>query len=213
MSSYTLRYFNLVARGEAAKVMFLLSGADWKLESPEWPQEKSAQPVGKLPVLVETPADGSEPLVLSESIAIEYYLAAKTGYLYQPDNITLVARQLELRSHIVSLCDVFIDWWFGTEVTKPKLRENFKTTAEYLVKHHEKILEESDSDGYHYFGSTTTFVDIVLFAYITVLRTKFSGVDAEILEILSEKNAPRINKVVNAVAAEPALAAYVVETK
>ncbi|KAJ1790314.1 hypothetical protein LPJ59_005189 [Coemansia sp. RSA 2399] len=213
MSSYTLRYFNLVARGEAAKIMLLMSGADWKQEAPEWPQEKSAQPVGKLPVLVESPADGSEPLVLTETTAIEYYLAAKNGYIYQPDNITLVARQLELRSHIVDLCDAFINWWFGTEVTKPKLRELFKTTAEYLVKHHEKVLEESDSNGDHYFGSTTTLVDVALFAYITVLRTKFAGVDAEILEILGEKNAPRINKVINAVAAEPALAAYVVETK
>ncbi|KAJ1663798.1 hypothetical protein IW140_004497 [Coemansia sp. RSA 1813] len=214
MSPYTLRYFDIPVRGETAKVLLLLSGADWKLETPAWPQDKDAQPVGKLPVLIENSAEGSdaEPFVLTETGAIEYYLAAKNGYVYQPDNITLVARQLELRSHIADLCSAFVDWKLCSNDQQPKLKESYKSTAGYLVRLHEKILKENGSNS-HYFGSKTTLVDVVLFANIIALRTEFAGLDPEMSQLLSEENAPEINKVINAVSAEPALAAYVAETK
>ncbi|KAJ2559896.1 hypothetical protein EV175_000130 [Coemansia sp. RSA 1933] len=214
MSSYTLRYFNIPVRGETAKVLLHLSGADWKVETPDWPKDKDAQPVGKLPVLIETPADSSaaKPFVLTETAAIEYYLASKGGYIYQPDDAMHIARQMELRSQIADLCSAFVDWKLGPNEQKTKLKENLDSTARYLIRYHEQLLKENGSNG-HYFGSEISFVDIVLFAHITALRTAFSGLEADTLELLSEKNAPGINKVVSAVAAESALASFVAETK
>ncbi|KAJ2386045.1 hypothetical protein GGI23_006582, partial [Coemansia sp. RSA 2559] len=82
MPSYTLRYFPVSARAETAKVLLTLSGADWKLEAPAWPQDKDAQPVGKLPVLIESSDSGDKPFVLGESLAIEQYLATKGGFYF-----------------------------------------------------------------------------------------------------------------------------------
>ncbi|KAJ1663799.1 hypothetical protein IW140_004496 [Coemansia sp. RSA 1813] len=214
MPSYTLRYFDIPARAEPAKVILLLSGADWKYEPPKWPQDKDAQPVGKLPVLIESPTNDSDadPFVLSETAAIEYYLATTLGFIYQPKDPKIVAHQLELRSHIADMYEAFVHIKYSIKETAHKNREAFKSTAGYLVRLHEKALKENGSNG-HYFGSTTSLVDIHLFASITTMRTKFSDFDSDMLELLSEENAPEINKVIGTVASEPALAAYVAETK
>ncbi|KAJ2559897.1 hypothetical protein EV175_000131 [Coemansia sp. RSA 1933] len=214
MSFYSLRYFDIYARAEPAKILLTLSGANWKLDPPAWPKDKDVQPVGKVPVLVESPADGSDaaPFVLSETTAIEYYLATTMGYIYNPQDPKAVAHQLELRSHIADLYEDFVHIKYATEETLPKTKAAFARTARYLVKLHERILKENGSNG-HYFGSTTTLVDIYLFASITTLRTKFSAFDADMLELLDEEHAPELNKVVGAVAAEPALASYVAQAK
>ncbi|KAJ1790313.1 hypothetical protein LPJ59_005188 [Coemansia sp. RSA 2399] len=214
MSFYTLRYFDIHARAEPARVLLTLSSSDWKLEPPTWPQDKDAQPVGRLPVLIETPVDGTDakPFILSETAAIEYYLASTKGYIYKPEDPKAIAHQLELRSHIADLYEDFVRIKYSTKETAPKNREAFKTTAGYLIKFHENILRENGSNG-HYFGSAATLVDVYLFATITTLRTKFSDFDSDMLELLSEANAPELNRVVNAVAAEPALAAYVAQAK
>ncbi|KAJ1784964.1 hypothetical protein LPJ59_006248, partial [Coemansia sp. RSA 2399] len=103
MVSYVLRYFPIAARAETAKALLTLSGADWKLEAPAWPQEQSAQPVGRLPVLIESNDSSDEPFVLGESSAIEQYLAAKHGLYFKPGDLKAVARQNELRSHLKDL--------------------------------------------------------------------------------------------------------------
>ncbi|KAJ2796234.1 hypothetical protein H4R20_005597, partial [Coemansia guatemalensis] len=78
--SYTLRYFNFIGLAETSRLLLTAGKANWTEVHPEWPEEKENQPFGRLPVLVEKRADGSE-LVLSESPTIERYLARTFGFL------------------------------------------------------------------------------------------------------------------------------------
>ncbi|KAJ2400944.1 hypothetical protein GGI23_001715 [Coemansia sp. RSA 2559] len=213
MPSYTLRYFPVNARAETAKVLLTLSGADWKLEAPAWPQDKDAQPVGKLPVLIESSDSGDEPFVLGESLAIEQYLATKGGFYFKSDDLKTVTRQNELRSHLKDLYDLATQIKFAAnEETKAGLRDKFKSGAGYVTKLHEKVLKENGSNG-HYFGSTITYVDAALFANMFVLRSAFVGLAPELLEFFSEENAPELNKVYKNVLANPSLASYAAEQK
>ncbi|KAJ2520382.1 hypothetical protein GGI11_002305 [Coemansia sp. RSA 2049] len=211
-STFTLRYFDFPSRGEATKVLLLLGGAEWEHKVPAWPQEKSLQPVGRLPVLIEHSASDSDDtsFTLSETAAIEYYLATKYGYIHQPADPKCVARQLELRAHICDMYTAFAEWKLGPDEVAPKNKKIFNTTAGCVVRFHEQVLKENGSNG-HYFGSTTTLVDISLFTNILALRTVFSGLDPDMLELLNSDNAPEMNKVIDTVSAEPALASYVAE--
>ncbi|KAJ1663797.1 hypothetical protein IW140_004498 [Coemansia sp. RSA 1813] len=213
MSSYTLRYFPIAARAETTKVLLTLSGADWKLESPAWPQEKDAQPVGKVPVLIESSSSASsdEPFVLGESLAIEQYLAAKHGFYFKPDDLKAVARQNELRSHIKDINDLCGQIKFAAnEEAKDALQNKLKSVAGYVTRMHEKVLKENGSNG-HYFGSETTYVDIAAFAGVYSMRSTFYSVAPELLELFSEENTPGINKVYKKMLANPSLASYSAE--
>ncbi|KAJ2559895.1 hypothetical protein EV175_000129 [Coemansia sp. RSA 1933] len=210
MSSFVLRYFSIAARAETAKVLLALSGAKWTLETPAWPQDKDAQPVGKLPVLIETFNEDSarEPFVLGESSAIEQYLAIKYEFYFKPNDQLVVARQNELRSHIKDMYDILVQIKFaaGDEV-RAALVEKFKSVSGYITKLHEKVLKENGSNG-HYFGSDITYVDVALFANIYVLHSMLGQVGPELLDIFSEENAPGINKVYKTLLAHPSLAQY-----
>ncbi|KAJ1956631.1 hypothetical protein GGI12_005259, partial [Dipsacomyces acuminosporus] len=79
--SYTLRYFNTAGISETIRLLLTAANASWTEEHPEWPQAKDQQPFGRLPVLVETSAEGKVDMVLSESKVIERYLARTYGFL------------------------------------------------------------------------------------------------------------------------------------
>ncbi|KAJ1961475.1 hypothetical protein GGI12_003229 [Dipsacomyces acuminosporus] len=206
MSSYTLRYFDAKALAETSRAILAFSGDSWENTHPAWPQEKADQPIGKLPVLVETSEDGSE-FVLTESSAIEQYLAIKYG-LYITGDAKQVARQEELRSQIKYLAQLAINYKWGTESARPNVLNEYNTLAPALIKYHEAALKANGSNG-HYFGDRTTYIDLALYTSIVVIR----GVSADTMpgadQFFTEENAPELNKVLKAVAAEPALASYV----
>ncbi|KAI9499932.1 hypothetical protein GGI25_003263 [Coemansia spiralis] len=208
MSSYILRYFPIPARAETCKALLALSGASWKLETPAWPQDKGAQPVGKIPVLIEAPDNSeAEPFVLGESRAIEEYIAAKYGLFYKPDDLQIMARQRELRSHITDMYETSAQIRFSNEATKPALVEKFKNISNYIIKFHEDALARNGSNG-HYFGDKTTFVDVAMFASILALRSVFSTAAPDLLEIFSRENAPGISKVIDTLSAEPVFSPF-----
>ncbi|KAJ2400945.1 hypothetical protein GGI23_001716 [Coemansia sp. RSA 2559] len=213
MVSYTLRYFPIAARAETTKALLTLSGADWKLETPAWPQEQSAQPVGKLPVLIESSDSGNEPFVLGESSAIEQYLAAKHRFYFKSDDLKAVAHQNELRSHLKDLYELRSQIKFAAnEEARDVLKNKFKSSATFITKLHERLLKENGSNG-HYFGSAITYVDVALFSTLVALRSPTYEMPPELLELLSEENAPEINKVYKNVLANPSLASYAAEQK
>ncbi|XP_074644439.1 hematopoietic prostaglandin D synthase-like [Tubulanus polymorphus] len=77
MSRYTLKYFNLRARGEIARLLFAQAGVNYedvrythRFEDPKgWTKIKSKLPFGKVPILE---FDGQ---ILTQSLAIAHYLA------------------------------------------------------------------------------------------------------------------------------------------
>ncbi|KAJ2331957.1 hypothetical protein GGH91_006287, partial [Coemansia sp. RSA 2671] len=80
-SSFTLRYFNTAGLAETIRLLLTAANVDWTEEHPEWPAEKSNQPFGRLPVLIQKSDDGEADFVISESVTIERYLARTYGFL------------------------------------------------------------------------------------------------------------------------------------
>lgn len=206
MMSYTLRYFPIRARAEVIRLLLLASGAKFTDMMPDWPVEKDKQPMGQLPVLVETTEDGSE-FVLSDSIAIEKYLAGKAGLLVQT-GLRDKAREDQLRSQIEDVYSLALAYKYGLEAARESVADKYKRTAAAFVNYHENVLAENGSNG-HYFGDKTTYVDICLFAYISIMRQPDDKAMPGVADPFSESNAPGLNKVIQTVQKDPIAAAYV----
>ncbi|KAJ2887792.1 transferase activity protein, partial [Coemansia aciculifera] len=182
------------------------TGAKWVLETPQWPQEKVNQPVGKLPVLVETNKDGTR-FVLSDSLAIEQYLVCKHNLCVPEQDRQLVARQTELRNQ---LNDLFQLTQLIVHVTEPSTRtmfvQKFMTMAKDVVTYHEKCIKENGSNG-HYFGNKTTYVDLAWVGTMHAIRVNLKSMP-EMLEPFNKKNAPQMNTILVTLEKEPKLAEY-----
>ncbi|KAJ1818809.1 hypothetical protein LPJ60_004121 [Coemansia sp. RSA 2675] len=206
MSIYTLRHFQVPGRAEPCKAILEYTGAKWTLETPQWPQEKVNQPIGKLPVLVETNKDGTR-FILSDSLAIEQYLVCKYNLCVPEQDRQMVARQMELRNQ---LNDLFQMTQLIVNVTEPTTRTNFiqryMTLAKDVVTYQEKWLKENGSTG-HYFGNKTTYVDLALLGTMCAIRTTLKNMP-EMLEPFNKKNAPMMNHVMTTMEKDAKLAEY-----
>ncbi|KAJ2460668.1 transferase activity protein [Coemansia sp. RSA 2424] len=206
MSTYTLRHFQAPGRAEPCKAILEYTGAKWILETPQWPQEKINQPVGKLPVLVETNKDGTR-FILSDSLAIEQYLVCKYNLCVPEQDRQMIARQTELRNQ---MNDLFQITQLIINVTEPTTRTNFiqryMTLAKDIITYHEKFLKENGSNG-HYFGNKTTYIDLAWIGTWQAIRTTFKTMP-EMLEPFNKKNAPQMNNVLMTMEKEPKLAEY-----
>ena len=100
MSTYTLHYFDLYARGEAIRLLLAHSGAKWedhRIQFNDWPAIKPTMVGGQLPNLEL--ADGTK---LNQALAILRFLGAKHGYY--PNDPWLAAQVDEL---VYGAMDVF----------------------------------------------------------------------------------------------------------
>ncbi|KAJ2658629.1 hypothetical protein IW148_004590 [Coemansia sp. RSA 1199] len=210
MSTYVLRYFPIKARAEVARILLLASGDKFVDVMPDWPAEKSNQPLGQLPVLIETLEDGTE-FELSDSIAIEKYLARKSGLLVKTGPMD-TAREDQLSFQIKDVVDMHYAYMFAPEDSRKVVEAKYRSNAEAFVKYHEKILLENGSNG-HYFGSEMTYMDIALFAFITIIRQPSEKAIKDRADYFSESNAPGINKVYETVQASSIAAPYVATLK
>ncbi|KAI8319275.1 hypothetical protein GQ54DRAFT_265586, partial [Martensiomyces pterosporus] len=193
-------------RAETCRALLSYSGAPWENVHPAWPSEKLNQPFGKMPVLIERSEDGSE-FVLSDSVAIEKYLATKYGLAVTGD-ARAVAHQDELRNQIRDIYELIVLYKFGHEDVRPGIMDKFNTLAKALVRFHEEFLKKNGSNG-HYFGSRTTYVDIAVYANVAVLRDAGVTFMPGAADLFTEENAPEISKVLKAVEADPAMTSYV----
>ncbi|KAI9482096.1 hypothetical protein LPJ78_000878 [Coemansia sp. RSA 989] len=205
MSSYTLRYFPFRARAETIRLLLLASGENFSEETPDWPADRDQQPLGQLPVLIEKDADGSE-FVLTESQAIEKYFAEKLGLLVKT-GLKDTARETQLRAQLNDVINLLFGYIYGSENAREETLEQFKGQAELLVKYHEKILADNGSNG-HYFGDKTTYVDVCLYTFLTVIRQPSDAGIPNCADFFTERNAPEMNKVFQAVQNDPIAAAY-----
>ncbi|KAJ1811367.1 hypothetical protein LPJ77_000231 [Coemansia sp. RSA 2523] len=210
MSTYILRYFPIKARAEVARLLLLASGDKFTNVIPEWPEEKDNQPLGQLPVLIETLEDGTE-FELSDSIAIEKYLARKSNLLVKSGPMD-TAREDQLSSQIKDVIDMHIAHMYAPEDSREFIEAQYRSKAEAFVKYHEKILAENGSNG-HYFGSKTTYMDIALFAFITGIRQPGENAIEGCADYFSKRNAPGLNKVYETVQTSSIAALYVATLK
>ncbi|KAJ2355818.1 hypothetical protein GGF43_002460 [Coemansia sp. RSA 2618] len=210
MSTYVLRYFPIRARAEVARLLLLANGEKFTDVMPDWPAEKDEQPLGQLPVLVETLEDGTE-FVLSDSVSIEKYLAAKYDLLVKT-GLRDTARENQLCSQIKDVIDIHYKYMFANEDDRKAIKDQYESTAAAFVKYHEKILAENGSNG-HYFGSEITYMDISLFAFLSIIRLPGERSMKEAPDAFVESKAPGINKVFQNIQASSIAAPYIASLK
>ncbi|OMJ11578.1 Glutathione S-transferase 4 [Smittium culicis] len=226
-SKFDLLYFPIKGRALTSQLLLSLAGADWKNSVPEWPKDKEKMPYGRLPVLIETEEDGSK-FVLSESRAIEEYLAARFDLL--PQGIKNLAVSSQYVNQIFDIVDAFVNivsfknktsMVHGVDVdgltkfpSECKDREQFfiaqhivnmikilNDSVKYFLQKHDQILANSQS-GY-YFGDSITYADLTL--YSIYFGLKCENLAAE----FDSPNYPHINKLIQLVASNSTVAAVI----
>ncbi|OMJ12900.1 hypothetical protein AYI70_g1274 [Smittium culicis] len=152
-------------------------------------------PYGRLPVLIEK-SDGSE-FVLSESRAIEEYLAGKFGYLPTGSKDHAVCTQYvcQIYEIIEAVCElanyiIITSFTLGPQIdglTKSPdqcadrnqfyiaqriadMRNSAISISDHFLAKHEQILSKSKSG--FYFGDYITYPDILLFAALEFLKSR-----------------------------------------
>ncbi|OMJ09426.1 Glutathione S-transferase 4 [Smittium culicis] len=195
MTSYEIKYFNIHARSLVSKIILERSGASYVVTVPEWPREKADMPYGRLPVLIES-SDG-ENFVLSESRAIEEYLAGKFGYLpagikdlavcneYVCQIYEIIEAVCELANYIIITSytlgplidgltkspDQCVDrsqFYIAQRIAD--MRNSAVSISDHFLAKHESILSKSKSG--FYFGNCMTYPDILLFAALEFLKSR-----------------------------------------
>ncbi|OMJ24360.1 Glutathione S-transferase class-mu 28 kDa isozyme [Smittium culicis] len=226
-SKFDLFYFSNRGRALTSQLLLSLAGADWKVSVPEWPKVKESMPYGRLPVLIETEQDGSE-FVLSESRAIEEYLASTFGFL--PASIKTLAVSSQYVNQIFDVIEVFasiagfkheISLDLGADIdglTKNpdecKDRDQFyisqhivnlskilADSAKYLLQKHEQILAKSES-GY-YFGDSITYADLTLYSLYFSLKSY------NLADEFDSPKYPHVTKLIQLVASNSAVVAVI----
>ncbi|ORX71213.1 hypothetical protein DL89DRAFT_266232 [Linderina pennispora] len=201
-NTYILRYFDIVGIAETARLMLILSGANWIEENPEWPAAKDQQPMRRLPVLIEKNPAGEVVLELTESHVIERYLARKFGFISAEP--AAAARHEQLRDQMV---DIQFSPVYAIEsegAAREYFLNKYSSLSECLIKFHTKVLQANGSNG-HYFGDKTSYVDLALYAFVSFLRTLAEDKGMQFAEVFDPENVPEFAKVVDTVRAEPAL--------
>ncbi|KAI9284725.1 hypothetical protein BC943DRAFT_361064 [Umbelopsis sp. AD052] len=171
-SHYDFFYFDRHGIALTGRSLLALGGFDWSNKFPEnWTEvEKAKTPFGRLPVLIETRADGSK-FILAESNAINRYLARKSGLGLlgsNEDEAALIDQYYESWGEIVAK---------GGRIRRlrdlepEKYAEQFETFKEtvaipILLRHEEALIK--NGTGY-YVGDKLSLVDV----HATCLITAF----------------------------------------
>ncbi|KAJ1962941.1 hypothetical protein GGI12_002351 [Dipsacomyces acuminosporus] len=203
--SYTLRYFNIAGLSETIRLLLTAANASWTEENPEWPQEKSKQPFGRLPVLVETSAEGKVDLILCESKVIERYLARTYGFL--PADLKLSARQEEIRDLQTDIGMQFFYQSTAKDETKKEQEEKFFSLFDKLIEVLTDKLQSNGNNG-HLFGNELSYIDMATYAMFRLFAFDLDKFHEGIGKITTGKLTPEIAKLIATVEQEPALAPH-----
>ncbi|KAJ2805998.1 hypothetical protein H4R20_001867 [Coemansia guatemalensis] len=203
--SYILRYFDLIGRGETCRLLLAAGEVDWVEEHPEWPQDKEKQPFGRLPVLIEKSADGSE-LVLSESSTIERYLGRIFGLLPADPRASAIQEQMcDRQADIIAACLVYAQ--VTAEEDKKMYLANIDDLFTRMAKSHMEILSANNCKS-HLFGDKLSFADISLYAFYKMMGMYMGCYLKDAVKITKEKVTPEIVHLLASIEAEPLLASH-----
>lgn len=173
MSTYKLTYFNLEARAEWIRWIFLQVGVpfeDIRVPFQDWPAMKPTTPLGCLPVLE---VDGKQ---IAGSIPIARYVAEKHG---------LAGENAIENAQLAGIGDVIQDIQNGLfkfhfekdEDKKAALKKEFFETGvpKYLDVLEKQIKKNASPEGW-LFGSKVTYIDLRVPRIIGVLKRMDSAV-------------------------------------
>ncbi|KAJ2008092.1 hypothetical protein GGI04_001271 [Coemansia thaxteri] len=208
---YTLRYFNIQGLAETIRLLLTAAQVDWKEEHPEWPLEKPKQPLGHLPVLVETSTGSDkEQLVLSETLVIERYIARKYGLV--PGDILAAALHEQLRDQLHDVWSTHMEYMHSTGERSAELVVKFEQDARRLAKVHVAALQRNGNIG-HVFGNTLSYVDLSMYAFYKFFFNAGPRSLKEKTEILDYTRIPEVSKLMSVVEAAEELTAYFTREK
>ena len=173
MSTYKLTYFNLEARAEWIRWIFLQVGVpfeDIRVPFQDWPAMKPTTPFGCLPILE---VDGKQ---IAGSIPIARYVAEKHG---------LAGENAIENAQLAGIGDVIQDIQNGLfkfhlekdEDKKAALKKEFFETGvpKYLDVLEKQIKKNTSPEGW-LFGSKVTYIDLRVPRIIGVLKRMDSAV-------------------------------------
>ncbi|KAJ1654657.1 hypothetical protein GGF44_003728 [Coemansia sp. RSA 1694] len=206
MSTYTFRYFNTIGFGETSRLLLSAAKVEWVEEHPEWPQEKSKQPFGQLPVLVEHGADGGPDLVLSESGTIERYLALTYGFL--PADPSQAALQEQLRDRQMDILLLFRKYMSVEDGAKEGVYATFEELIGKLVGIQTELLRKNGNTG-RSFGTALSYADIATYTFMKLFLIQFVQYSEVVPKLFKAKITPELAKLAVTVETDPLLAAYV----
>ncbi|KAI8871606.1 hypothetical protein GQ42DRAFT_144455 [Ramicandelaber brevisporus] len=196
-------YFPVVGRAEVTRALLTLGGIEFTEEMvhmKDWMSVKDTLPFAQLPMIrVKDAASGELLAELTESSAIERFLAARTGH--NGDNEFEDARIQAIRVQFEAALKAISIYYWSPDDQREKAAADVRKELAHLFKYHERILAKNGSNG-HYVGEKLTVPD--LFAAYLYLFAKREGFAAEV----SEEAAPLFNKVVETTMAEPKLAEF-----
>ncbi|GJJ76804.1 hypothetical protein EMPS_09163 [Entomortierella parvispora] len=207
-SSFKLLYFGLHGRGEMSRTLLAYGGVRYEEIPLQWPVMKADTRFGCLPVLYETTSSGTV-LQLSESLAIERYLARKFNLLgsnaWEEHLVNEYTNSTEtLSGNFMKICFV------SDEVRQKEAEIFYRDHLTRWVQVHERLLaEEGQKQNGHYVGDKITLADIrttVMMDRVLFLVPK--GQEETVNKILNKETAPGLWKVRETVHAHPLIAAW-----
>ncbi|KAJ1655817.1 hypothetical protein GGH95_000978 [Coemansia sp. RSA 1836] len=207
---FVLRYFDIQGLCETLRLLLTASGADWTEEHPEWPKEKPYQPLGHLPVLVVSGADGKCKLVLSETLVIERYIARE--YHLLPISHLSAARHEQLRGQLHDVWSTHMEYMHSAGERSAELVAKFEQDATFLVREHVSTLRLNGNNG-HYFGNTLSYVDLAAYAFFKFFCKPGPRSLESKIGLLDYTRIPEIGKLMATVEASSSLEPYFAEEK
>ncbi|KAJ2746934.1 hypothetical protein GGI20_000921 [Coemansia sp. BCRC 34301] len=206
MATYIFRYFPTIGFGETSRLLLTAAKVEWTEEHPEWPAEKSKQPFGQLPVLVEHSTDGGPDFVLSESGVIERYLALTYGFL--PTAPSQAAPQEQLRDQQIDTLLTFREYRSVEESAKGEVFAKFEALLDRLLSIQTELLRKNGNSG-RLFGSALSYADITTYAFMKLLLIHMALYSEEVPRLVKAKLTPELVKLALTVEADPLLEDYV----
>ncbi|KAI8872593.1 hypothetical protein GQ42DRAFT_161180 [Ramicandelaber brevisporus] len=204
--TYELEYFKyLVGRAEVARALFALGGIPYKLVEHirnEWHKQRNDFPHGQVPILnVKDAATGNVIATLSESSAIERYIANLIGY--HGNN---AIEQAQIDAFRLQFFGALYAYYWTPAEGKEQRAVGVKSALENLFFFHERALAKNGGNG-HYVGDRITIADLL------ATQLKQFAIREGFAELVSEEAAPLFNKVVENTLAEPKLKAFYEDVK
>lgn len=186
--SYKLTYFKARGRGEFIRLAFLIAGVEFEdfcIDfQEEWPAFKATGkcPFNQLPILEIKEDANSEPITLSQSLAILRYLANEFGLT--PDSNLDKARADAIVDAVMDIRAKKRDIHFESDpAAKEKLTKDFQESQlPSALKNLQKLFEANEGGQGYFVGKKLSYADISFFNFLNswVAKDKVKGYPVEL---------------------------------
>ncbi|KAK3848071.1 MAG: hypothetical protein J3R72DRAFT_485034 [Linnemannia gamsii] len=170
-STFVLHYMKAMGRAVTIRVMLHLKGIKYTnkvITADEVAADRAALPFGQVPVLIETKVDGTT-LELGESLAIEYYLAEKFGWLGSTPEEAALLKSISLNIYFSLYNNCFVAKVPVNEaIADPNSVFNTKALPLFIATHERWLLKNGNNG--HFFGDKLTYPDLTMLHWIRLFE-------------------------------------------